>query len=213
MLKELSRENGEPGAPRGGRRTTWFAASRSLSAGRARSSASTAPPSATQPVIPEYEAKLVSAMNKIADRHPRWGYRTATKLLRDEGWAVNKKRDRAALAPRGPSPAAGEGQGLRPEGPRNVARTARSSGPALRPNDIWTYDFMSARVRRGGPIRILNVLDEFTRLSLGSKVSRSIGAQDVVAHLELLFETSRSTSCDPLGQRQGVHRRNRHRVV
>jgi putative transposase len=138
-------------------------------------------------VIPDYEAKLVVAMNTIADRHPRWGYRTATKLLRDQGWAVNEKRIERLW---------------RQEGHRLPRLKAKESGqkalghgenssikrPALRPNDIWTYDFMSARVRRGGPIRILNVLDEFTRRSLGSKVSRSIGAQGVVEHLELLFE-------------------------
>ena len=37
------------------------------------------------------------------------------------------------------------------------------------------------------PIRILNVVDEFTRVSLGSRVARSIGARDVGRHLERLF--------------------------
>jgi hypothetical protein len=38
------------------------------------------------------EQELVEAMNKLAIKHPRWGYRSITKLLKDEGWKVNSKR-------------------------------------------------------------------------------------------------------------------------
>lgn len=69
---------------------------------------------------------------------------------------------------------------------RGVGQNSSRNVPALRPHHVWTYDFVSARVRRGGKIRILNGLDEFTRVSLGSKVSRSIGATAVIAHLEQL---------------------------
>jgi putative transposase len=47
---------------------------------------------------------------------------------------------------------------------------------------------MGCRTREGGPIRILNVVDEYTRVALGSRVARSIGAGDVIAQLERLFE-------------------------
>jgi hypothetical protein len=36
------------------------------------------------------EQELVEAMNKLAIKHPRWGYRSITKLLKDEGWKVNE---------------------------------------------------------------------------------------------------------------------------
>jgi len=61
--------------------------------------------------------------------------------------------------------------------------------PALAVNHTWSYDFLSATTRRSGPIRILNVVDEFSRRSLGSSVSRSIGAQAVIRHLTKLFQT------------------------
>ena len=60
--------------------------------------------------------------------------------------------------------------------------------PAMRPNHVWSYDFMSGRTRDGGSLRILNVVDEYTRVALGSRVARSIGARDVIAELERLFE-------------------------
>jgi transposase InsO family protein len=47
---------------------------------------------------------------------------------------------------------------------------------------------MGTRTRDGAPVRILNVVDEYTRVALGSRVARSIGARDVIAELEQLFE-------------------------
>jgi putative transposase len=140
------------------------------------------------PIVPEMDAKLVIAMNELATQHPRWGYRSVAKLLRDQGWPVNVKRVERLWRQEGhrlpPSKLKDSGQKA-----RGVGENSSINRPAERTNHIWTYDFVSARVRRGGPIRILNVLDEFTRVSLGSKVSRSIGANSVVEHLEQLFET------------------------
>jgi len=46
---------------------------------------------------------------------------------------------------------------------------------------------MAARTRSGASLRILNVVDEYTRLALGSRVDRSLGASEVIAELERLF--------------------------
>lgn len=140
-----------------------------------------------QRVSPEYELRLVARMNELAAEHPRFGYRRIWALLRDEGWRVNRKRIERLW---------------RLEGHRVPPRRAKSSGrkaqgtadkaiwnlPALRPNHVWSYDFMGARTRDGGPLRILNVVDEYTRVALGSRVARSIGARDVIVQLERLFD-------------------------
>jgi len=126
-------------------------------------------------------------MNKLAIKYPRWGYRSITRLLRDDGWKINAKRIGRLWRLEGrrvpPSKAKKSGQKAL-GGSENSSRRR----PARGVNDVWCYDFVSAKVRRGGPIRILNVVDELTRVSLGSRVSRSIGATAVVAHLEKLFE-------------------------
>src|SRR5438309_131481 len=89
----------------------------------------------------------------------------------------------------------------RAEGHRVPPRRSKASGkraqgstenaswnlPATHPNHVWSYDFVSELTRSGGPIRILNVVDEFTRVSLGSRVARSIGSREVERHLERLF--------------------------
>jgi putative transposase len=45
---------------------------------------------------------------------------------------------------------------------------------------------MSGRTRDGGSLRILNIVNEYTRVALGSRVDRSIGASDVVSELARL---------------------------
>ena len=89
----------------------------------------------------------------------------------------------------------------RAEGHRVPPRRSHSSGqraqgtalnaawnlPAGCPDHVWSYDFTSGRTRRGGSLRILNVVDEYTRLALACRVDRSIGARDVRVELEELF--------------------------
>ncbi len=124
-------------------------------------------------------------MNELAAAHPRYGYRRVWALLRGEGWRVNRKRIERLWRL--------EGHRVPPR--RNRARARRQAGrgardlePAgVRPNHVWSYDFMGARTGDGSPIRILNVVDEYTRVALGSRVARSIGARDVIVELERLF--------------------------
>ena len=47
---------------------------------------------------------------------------------------------------------------------------------------------MGTRTRDGSPVRILNVVDEYTRVGLGCRVARSIGAGEVIKELERLFD-------------------------
>jgi transposase InsO family protein len=91
---------------------------------------------------------------------------------------------------------------LKEDEPRVPPRRSQASGkraqgtaenaiwnlPATGPNHIWSYDFMSGRTRDGASLRILNVVDEYTRVALGCRVDRSIGASDVADELERLFD-------------------------
>lgn len=140
-----------------------------------------------RPTTPVDERRVVVRMNALAEAHPRWGYRAIAQLMRREGFVINDKRAERLWRLEGHRlpPRVQKASGQRAYG---VGANSSVARPAKRPNDVWTYDFMSAQVRRGGAVRILNVLDEYTRLSLGSHVARSIGAGAVVTHLERLFE-------------------------
>lgn len=137
------------------------------------------------PIVPEQELKLVAAMNRHAAKHPRWGYRRVYMLLRGEGWAVNRKRVERLWRLEGHRvPSRTKAMGQRALGSADNSIWMR---PASAANHIWAYDLMSTRTRRGGLIRILNVVDEYTRVALGSYVRSSIGATHVRAYLEQLF--------------------------
>jgi transposase InsO family protein len=51
-------------------------------------------------------------------------------------------------------------------------------------------DFMGQTTRRGTSFRILNVVDEFTRLSLACRVDTSIGTRDVIEELQKILEVN-----------------------
>ena len=134
----------------------------------------------------DFEARLIGAMKELADRFPRYGYRRIHALLVAEGWNVNVKRiERLWVL-----------EGLQVP-PRRLVRGQKAFGtsefsawalPALRPTHIWSYDFVSVRLVNGAEFRVLNVVDEYTREALGSRVASSIGARDVTKHLGHLFE-------------------------
>ena len=48
------------------------------------------------------------------------------------------------------------------------------------PNHVWTYDFMSDQTEDGGRLKLLTVLDEYTRESPAIELGRSIRAADVI---------------------------------
>ena len=56
-----------------------------------------------------------------------------------------------------------------------------------RPNHVWSYDFVHDRTHNGRPLRLLTVMDEFTRECLAIQVSRKLGSDDVAAKLTELF--------------------------
>lgn len=129
------------------------------------------------------EAVLVTKIRRLVTEHPAYGYRRVTAVLRREGLSVNEKRVHRIW----------KAEGL--QVPRRRPRKRRRGPPgevirrAERPNHVWTYDFVEDRTERGGKLRMLTVLDEYTRESLAIRVERSIRAERVIETLEWLFLT------------------------
>lgn len=139
-----------------------------------------------QPVPTDFEQQLLAAMRKLADRYPRFGYRRIHAMLVADGWTVNVKRVERLW----------QRDGLRVPPPRSKASGQKALGsdahalwalPSTGPNDVWSYDFVSLRTERGTPLRVLNVVDEFTRVCVGFHADYSIGATDVRHVLARLF--------------------------
>ncbi len=55
------------------------------------------------------------------------------------------------------------------------------------PNHVWSYDFVTDRTEDGRQLKMLVVIDEFTRESLAIEVARSFKAKQVVEVLQYVF--------------------------
>ncbi len=55
---------------------------------------------------------------------------------------------------------------------------------AERPEDVWTMDFFFTRTWDGVRVKVLIIMDEFTRVMKPPVVGRSITSEDVVWHLK-----------------------------
>ena len=133
------------------------------------------------PRLREDEGALTERIRKLSWEHKAYGYRRITVLLRRGGSKVNVKRVHRIW----------KREGL--QVPRRKARNRRM-GPkgevalrAERPNQVWTYDFLEDRTEDGKKLRILTVLDEYTRECLSITVDTSITADKVIMMLEWLF--------------------------
>ena len=54
-------------------------------------------------------------------------------------------------------------------------------------NHVWSYDFLADRTEDGRKLKVLVVIDEFTRECLALEVGRTSTARDVMLTLQYLF--------------------------
>ena len=127
------------------------------------------------------EVELVSKIHELAVGHGRYGYRRVTVLLRREGWKVNRKRVHRIWKAEGLS------LPLRRPRRRRVGPVGEIVNKAEYPNHVWSYDFLEDRTERGGKLRTLAIIDEYTRECLSTRIAPSIPASTVLEVLEWLF--------------------------
>ena len=100
-----------------------------------------------------------------------------------------------------------EGLGLRRKKPkRRRAAMNREPRPVVsRPNERWTMDFMSDALVNGEKLRVLAIVDTYTRECLALEGGRQFRAQDVGRVLTKIRRHPRPPGGDPVRQRDGVH--------
>jgi len=129
------------------------------------------------------EEALRAEILHLAVRYGRYGYRRITALLRRDGWQINHKRVERIWRQ----------EGLKvPQKQPKRGRLWLNDGSCvrLRPahrNHVWSYDFVVDRTQNGRAIKILTVIDEYSRESLAIVVARKIKSDDVLHCLTDLF--------------------------
>jgi len=137
------------------------------------------------PEIRDDEDRLTGRIVELAAVYGRYGSPRINALLRNEGWMVNHKRVERIW----------KEAGLKvPQKQPKRGRLWLNDGSCirLRPerrDHVWAYDFVSARTREGLPLRMLVILDEFTRECLSIDVARRLTSDDVLERLAWLMAT------------------------
>lgn len=127
------------------------------------------------PVQPAKDRELEQVMRETSGRYPRFGYRRIAVMSNQSVHRVWRLWHELKL-------------GL----PRRRPRRRRSGSDirlpgATTPNSVWCYDFVEDRLAMGGKLRLLTVMDEYTRECLAIEVGRYMRSQDVILTLSRLM--------------------------
>ena len=133
--------------------------------------------------VPDDEPYIVSRIVALACQFGRYGYRRITELLRREGICINHKRVQRIWRQ--------EGLKVPSKQPKR-RRLWLNDGSCIRRrpmhrNHVWSYDFVADRTHDGKPIRMLTIIDEYTRECLAIDVGRQLRSDDVQERLTHLF--------------------------
>ena len=139
-------------------------------------------PRGTQRYFPKedpIEKRLIKRLHELSRRFPRYGYRRLTDKLREEGWKVNKKRVRRLCRL--------EGLKVYKTPKRRIPRGKRPLLIVTHRNHVWSYDLVFDQTADGRTIKILTVLDLYTRECHAIEVDRRITAAGIIVVLQRLF--------------------------
>lgn len=126
------------------------------------------------------DQELIMKLKELAAEHPRYGCRRLRQMLRGEGSVVNLKRVRRLCRE----------HGLLLKQKRRRKRRGIGIGVPCRaehPNQVWAYDFVEDRTETGRKLRVLTVVDEFTRECVTVEVEHRMNAKYVADTLLRLF--------------------------
>lgn len=118
------------------------------------------------------------AIVELSRKHPRYGYRRVTAMLRRGGEEINAKRVQRVR----------RAEGLQvKKRPKRMRRLGASSGErrqAQEVNEVWSWDFVEDQTENGTRFRMLTLLDEYSRRCLATHAAWSIRAVDVIEVVE-----------------------------
>ncbi len=123
-------------------------------------------------------AFLKKRIKEICETHVGYGYRRVYNILRRDGRHLNLKKDYRLYRELGLQ--------LRNKTPnrRVKANLREDRAPAVRSNDVWAMDFVHDQLATGRKLRILTVVDTYSRLSPVVDPRFRYRGEDVVATLE-----------------------------
>jgi putative transposase len=130
------------------------------------------------------DRRLLEEMRRQVQAHPRYGSARVHQMLLGTGWRVNLKRvHRLWKQEHLQVPGKQHKRGRLPG--KSANGCMRHS--ARHPNHVWSYDFLADRIEDGRQLKVLVVIDEFTRECLAIETGRAFTSHDVQLTLQYLF--------------------------
>lgn len=126
--------------------------------------------------------RLHQEVLSLSDAHPCYGYRRITWLLQRGGLLINAKRVQRVRRIKGKQVCCRQRR-MRRVGPQQKERLR-----AVRPRQVWSWDFVEDQTENGTRFRILTLLDEYTRQCLAIHAAWSIRAVDAITVVEAAME-------------------------
>ncbi len=138
---------------------------------------------------PKHDDALINRMKELADRHKRWGLISIHDVCKREGLVINRKRSHRVYRE----------QRLqirhRPRRKKVSIMRAPIAKPSA-PNQVWSMDFIHDRLENGRKVKVLNVVDDFSRVCVGQIVSDSITGKHLAEFFDNLDHTPLVIRCD-----------------
>jgi putative transposase len=133
---------------------------------------------------PDADRRLIEELRRLVEAYPRYGSERVHQVLLETGWRVNLKRVHRLW------------QQEHLQVPQKQQKRRRLPGRsenscvryrATHRNHVWSYDFLADRTEDGRQLKLLVVIDEFTRECLAIEACRTFTARDVRLTLQYLF--------------------------
>lgn len=134
-----------------------------------------------QPVRPAQDAPVISRLKTLGERYPRYGYLLLHGLLRAEGLVHNRKRTYRLYRELGMQ--------VRTRRRKKLSRPRVPMAIPSRANERWSLDLVFDQLADGRRFKVLNIVDDYSRVCVGQVVDTSISGTRIVRCLEQLRET------------------------
>ena len=124
---------------------------------------------------------LIARLKALGEQYPRYGYLLLHAMLRAEGLVKNRKRTYRLYTQLGLQ--------VRTKRRKKLIRPRIPLSAPSRVNERWSIDFIHDQLADGRRIRVLNIVDDYSRVCIGQLVDLSISGARMVRHFEGLAVT------------------------
>ncbi len=131
-------------------------------------------------IRPARDVVLMARLRVLGEQYPRYGYLLLHSLLCAEGLVQNRKRTYRLYT--------ALGMQVRTRRRKKLVRPRLAMIVPKRPNERWSADFVHDQLADGRRIRILNVVDDYSRLCVGQLVDVCISGARMVRWLDEIIE-------------------------